>query len=169
MMNMLEAAGLPLLVDGVRAADEHNPRGYFEYARVKALPRDNTWLAAAQGRAVKVVYPLLQYLPPGFDYRVLFMERAGEEVIRSQNSMLRRMGAVALADEDVAESARVLSAELHEARASSAGRAVLPVSYRALMEDPLPLLREVCEFLGLPDRSLLMAARIEPALYRASP
>jgi hypothetical protein len=166
MMNMLQAAGVPLLVDDARAADEGNPRGYFEYERVKALPRDNTWLGLAQGRAVKIVYPLLRYLPTGFDYRVLFMERAAEEVIRSQNSMLRRAGEVALADDDVAESVRVLSAELHEARASFAGRAVLTVAHRALMEDPLPLLREICKFLGLPDRSQLMAARIERALYR---
>lgn len=168
MMSMLEAAGVPLLVDGVRAPDADNPRGYFEYERVKTLPRDNTWLALAQGRAVKMVYPLLRYLPAGHDCRVLWMERSLEEVIRSQNSMLRRVGAVELASDDEVEAARVLAAELHEARASlaGAGHAVLPVSHRALMEDPSPLVRDICTFLDLPDRAQLMAACIEPALYR---
>ena len=30
MMNMLEAAGLPVLTDGERIADDDNPKGYFE-------------------------------------------------------------------------------------------------------------------------------------------
>ena len=52
MMQMLEAGGMPLLADGVRPPDPDNPRGYFEYSPVKALPRDRTWLGAARGRAV---------------------------------------------------------------------------------------------------------------------
>ena len=166
MMSMLEAAGVPLLVDGVRAPDVDNPRGYLEYERVKTLPRDNAWLALAQGRAVKIVYPLVRYLPAGHDYRVLWMERSLEEVICSQNRKLRNMGAVELASDDEVESARVLTAELHEARASLAGHAMLRVSHRALMEDPSPLLRDICTFLDLPDRAQLMAACIESALYR---
>jgi hypothetical protein len=164
---MLDAAGVPLLVDGLRAPDEDNPRGYFEYERVKALPRDNAWLELARGRALKVVYPLLRFLPAGHAYRVLFMERAASEVIRSQNSILRRHGSVELASDDVAESARVLEAELCAVRAWLAGHAVLSIPHRALFADPLPLLREVCAFLGLPDCSQLMAARIEPTLYRS--
>ena len=35
MMGMLEAGGLELVVDGIRAADEDNPRGYYEFERVK--------------------------------------------------------------------------------------------------------------------------------------
>lgn len=30
MMRMLEAGGVPIVADGVRAADVSNPRGYFE-------------------------------------------------------------------------------------------------------------------------------------------
>lgn len=166
MMNMLGAAGVPLLVDGVRAPDVDNPRGYFEHERVKALAQDNGWIGAAEGRAVKIVYPLLRHLPAGHVYRVLWMERSLDEVIRSQNSMLRRKGAAELADDDVEESARVLQAELSLARGGLAGHALLSVSHRVLLDDPLPLLREVCTFLGLPDRAQLMAACVEPALHR---
>ena len=45
MMAMLGAGGLDLLQDGVRAPDEDNPRGYFEYEPVKRLARDRTWVA----------------------------------------------------------------------------------------------------------------------------
>ena len=31
MMQMLGGGGMPLLTDGVRLADEDNPRGYFEF------------------------------------------------------------------------------------------------------------------------------------------
>ena len=39
-MRMLQAGGMPLVVDGVRAADEDNPVGYFEVERVKDLGRE---------------------------------------------------------------------------------------------------------------------------------
>src|SRR5262245_54628326 len=34
-MSMLEAGGLEVITDGVRQPDENNPRGYYEYERVK--------------------------------------------------------------------------------------------------------------------------------------
>jgi hypothetical protein len=40
MMQMLAAGGMALLTDNVRAADEDNPRGYFEYEAVKRTKRD---------------------------------------------------------------------------------------------------------------------------------
>jgi hypothetical protein len=37
MMKMLEAGGIPPLTDHERAADEDNPKGYFEFERAKQL------------------------------------------------------------------------------------------------------------------------------------
>src|SRR5262250_1665588 len=37
MMQMLVAGGLPALTDGLRSADENNPRGYFEWQPAKLL------------------------------------------------------------------------------------------------------------------------------------
>ncbi len=100
MMAMLQAAGLELLVDGVREADPDNPRGYYEYEKVKGLQRDNSWLLEAEGRVVKVVSALLPFLPMEFRYRVVFMERELAEIIASQNAMLRRSGRQAAAADD---------------------------------------------------------------------
>ena len=36
MMKMLEAGGLTIMTDGVREADEDNPRGYYELERVSS-------------------------------------------------------------------------------------------------------------------------------------
>ena len=38
MMKMLEAGGIPPLQDNIRTADEDNPKGYYEFERVKKLP-----------------------------------------------------------------------------------------------------------------------------------
>ena len=55
MMQMLHAGGMPLLVDDRRAADDSNPRGYYEYAPVKSLERENSWIGEADGKASVVV------------------------------------------------------------------------------------------------------------------
>lgn len=48
--------------------------------------------AALLARAVKVVAPLLPYLPDGRAYRILFMERDLDEVLASPQRMLTRLG-----------------------------------------------------------------------------
>ena len=92
IMQMLAAGGVPVLTDGRREADEDNPRGYFEYEPVKNLHRDAAWVRDAVGKAVKIVAPLLPYLPEGAAYRVIFIERDLDEVLASQAQMLIRRG-----------------------------------------------------------------------------
>ncbi len=70
MMQMLQAGGLPALVDGDRQADADNPRGYFEFAPAKRLRHDASWIPEAKGKAVKIVAQLLPLLTPGFHYRI---------------------------------------------------------------------------------------------------
>lgn len=88
MMQLLEAAGVPLLVDNVRKADEHNPHGYYEYEPVKRLEEDASWIEQARGKALKVVSPLLRHLPDSEQYRVLYMDRPIEQILASQGVML---------------------------------------------------------------------------------
>ncbi|MBW1790341.1 MAG: alkaline phosphatase family protein, partial [Deltaproteobacteria bacterium] len=59
MMQMLSGGGLPTLTEGKRTADEDNPRGYFEYEKVRQLRRDASWLPEASGKAIKIVAQLL--------------------------------------------------------------------------------------------------------------
>jgi hypothetical protein len=94
LMKMLEAGGLPLVMDGQRVADEDNPKGYFEDERVKALAQDTdlSWLAPARGKAIKIISYLLKSLPAHHNYRVLFIRRALKEVLASQAKMLQRRG-----------------------------------------------------------------------------
>jgi tetratricopeptide (TPR) repeat protein len=71
MMQMLAAGGLAVLTDGEREADDSNPRGYLELEAVKQLGRsaDGAWLDETQGKAIKVVAPLLPSLPLNRAYR----------------------------------------------------------------------------------------------------
>ena len=93
MMKMLEAGGMAPVTDGVRAADEDNPQGYFEFEAVKRLGKDEPgWLNQVGGRAVKIISRLLCELPPGHSYRVLFMHRDLDEVLSSQRQMLIKIG-----------------------------------------------------------------------------
>ena len=90
MMKMLEAGGVPVWVDGIRAADHQNPKGYYELERVKELDKggDQSWVREGRGRAVKVISSLLEHLPDSNNYRVLFMHRDLSEVLASQQKML---------------------------------------------------------------------------------
>src|SRR3990167_393038 len=84
MMQMLRAGGMSLLIDDQRPADADNPHGYWEYEPVKRLQHDNSWLPQAEGKAVKVVSALLQYLPPRHTYKIIVMHRPMQEVLASQ-------------------------------------------------------------------------------------
>src|SRR6266852_5423782 len=91
MMRMLEAGGMPVVVDHDRRPDIDNPNGYYEFEPVEALKQDHSWLANSVGHALKAVYLLLYDLPRDFRFRVIFMNRDLGEVIASQDAMLRRL------------------------------------------------------------------------------
>lgn len=90
MMSMLEAGGMDVLTDGIRGADEDNPRGYYEFERVKQIEHDKGWLSDARGKAVKMVAALLKYLPPEYQYQVVFVRRNMDEVLASQRRIDRK-------------------------------------------------------------------------------
>lgn len=92
MMQMIHAGGIPAVTDELRTPDTDNPRGYYEFEKVKQVKNDKTWLPGARGRVVKMVHLLLLDLPPEFTYRVVFMRRNLEEVLKSQSVMLERQG-----------------------------------------------------------------------------
>ena len=55
MMQMLRAGGLTCLTDELREADISNPKGYFEFEKVKGLRADNSWLPEAKGKVIKII------------------------------------------------------------------------------------------------------------------
>ncbi|CAE7840097.1 unnamed protein product [Symbiodinium necroappetens] len=151
MMQMLEAGGIPPCTDNKRTADVNNARGYYEHAKVMALRKDATWVPEAAGGALKVVAPLLEHLPEGPRYRVIFMERDLASVMQSQATMLERLGRAGGAATG-AEALRV-SMRRHLLRADRTVREredmrALHIPYEALLENPTPHLERLARFLG---------------------
>jgi hypothetical protein len=169
MLRMLIAGGLPILTDGVRGADEDNPHGYLEWEAVKSLQRDASWVTAARGKGVKVIYYFLRDLPRDCQYRVIFMRRDLGEVLASQAAMLRRRG-VAENGPDDARMKRLFESELKEIDewlASQPAFSVLNVDYAAVLADPLAQAERVASFLGGGLDCPAMATKVDPALYRS--
>jgi hypothetical protein len=169
MMKMLEAGGLPVLIDGLRAADPDNPEGYYEMERVKALDKgDAAWIADARGKGVKVISALLEHLPTEYTYRVIFMHRRIDEVLASQRKMLARRGEPvdAVPDEQIAALFAKHVAKVQEWLRSRPNFALLDVDYNAMLKDPAPYVAAVDAFLDDRLDPQAMLAVINPDLYR---
>jgi hypothetical protein len=168
-MKMLEAGGLRIVTDEERTADEDNPKGYFEDERIKDLGEttDRSWVREARGRVIKVVAPLLHYLPPENDYRVVFMRRNLHEVLASQAKMLDRRGESSeSSDESLLE---MYTNHLEKVEFQLRFRQhfeVVYVQYRDVLEDPVREARRINEFLGGKLDERRMAEVVDPALYR---
>lgn len=167
-MQMLQAGGMSVLTDGVRQADEDNPQGYLELEAVKQTANDPSWLAGAEGKAVKMVYRLLYDLPASYTYRVLMMQREMSEVIASQQSMLQRQrrGGAALSEERMIQVFVKEMAACHQWILQQPHIAVLNVNYNELMASPAEQIGRMNEFLGGCLNTAAMGGCIEPALYR---
>jgi tetratricopeptide (TPR) repeat protein len=90
MMQMLHEGGMEMMTDELREANTHNPKGYYELEAVKSLRKESKWLGNAKGKGLKVIVQLLRYLPSNYRYKVIFMHRDLDEVLRSQQIMLGR-------------------------------------------------------------------------------
>jgi hypothetical protein len=169
MMKVLEAGGLPVLIDGLRAADPDNPEGYYEYERVKELDKgDTAWVADAQGKVVKVISALLEFLPPDYQYRVIFMHRNIDEVLNSQRKMLTHRGENVEAVND-AEMADLFAKHLMKVKEwlrAQPNFAVLNVDYNAMMQNPESYIRMINKFMENTRDEEAMAKMIKPNLYR---
>ena len=167
-MKMLEAGGLPVVTDGLRAADEDNPKGYYEDERVKDLHQaaDKTWLRDARGKVVKIISFLLKSLPADNNYQVVFMHRNLREIVASQNKMLVRRGernetpderAVQLLDEQVRDARFFLRRPQFE---------VLELNYGEMLQGARPQAQRMAAFLGQSLDVERMAQVVDVQLYR---
>src|SRR5262245_21686554 len=166
MMQMLHEGGLPVLTDERRAADLDNPRGYYEFEQAKSIKRDSTLIPDARGKVVKMVSALLYDLPTGERYRIVFMQRKLDEVLTSQEKMLRRLEQPIASIEKMQAAFTVHLERLFKWLPNQAHMQLLTVSYNDLMASPdQPVLR-VGEFLDRrPDANRMLRA-IDPNLYR---
>jgi hypothetical protein len=169
MMKMLEAGGLTVMTDAIRQADIDNPKGYYEYERVKNLEKetDKSYVREARGRVLKVISFLLKDLPDDNYSRVIFMRRHLDEVISSQNKMLDRRGEDSIQDrETMAEAYRNHLAAVKILIRKRPNLEMLEFRYDEAVRNPKEAARSVNTFLGGKLDERAMSAVIDGELYR---
>jgi hypothetical protein len=168
-MKMLEAGGLELVIDHERAADEDNPKGYYEDERVKNLEKstDRSWIRQARGKGIKVISRLVRSLPLDTRYRVILMRRDLDEVLASQRKMLERLG-----EQDGADDGRMrdlLEKDLWQAtwfmKHHRGNFDWIDVHYHQVLADPEAHARRIAGLVGGLDVRK-MAEMVDPELYR---
>ncbi|MCA9920856.1 MAG: sulfotransferase domain-containing protein [Anaerolineales bacterium] len=169
MMKMLEAGGIPPLTDHDRKADDDNPKGYFEFERVKKMDEgDVSWLVDAQGKAVKVISQLLKYLPVDYEYRVIFMRRNMDEILASQKKMLINRGEDPNKADDEEISAlfeKHLQSVISWLR-TQPNVSALYIHYTDMLTNPIPQVMQINQFMGGWMDTEAMASVVDPNLYR---
>jgi sulfotransferase family protein len=88
MMQILQSIGIEPFTDNQRLPNGSNPKGYFEHELVKTIEHDSSWIEDVKGKAIKIVSPLLIYLPSNYKYKIFFMDRNYDEIIQSQERMI---------------------------------------------------------------------------------
>jgi len=167
MMQMLAAGGFPILTDNLRLPDENNPNGFLEFEKVKELHRDQSWVAEAKGKCVKIVAPLLPFLPGNLRYRVILMSRPLAEVSASQAQMLARKGGSSPAANPAAlhltfEQQFRKATDFLEARQIP----FLVVPYQDCLKSTATICEAVKNFLGADLNQEHMRRAVDPKLYR---
>ena len=169
LMQMLAAGGMGVVSDGLRKADEDNPRGYLEFEPVKKLAEDPKWLFDMRGKAIKIVAPLLGGVPEDLDCRVILSERDLDEVLDSQERMLERRNQPATTP----EKRRILKQEyrrlLDRVKVKLMERArtkLLVIEHSYALSHPVETAEMVHHFLGGGLDTSKIAAAIDPVLHR---
>lgn len=164
MMQMLEGGGLDVFTDKTRSADDNNPKGYYEFEKVKALNKNSSWMGAAEGKTIKVIAQLLQFLPTDYEYRVVFMLRDLNEILKSQQIMLGRDPKIYPAS--IASS---FKKDLEKATVwlrSQPNIKVVFVNYSDVLDNPIVMANEINRFLDYQLNVDDMIARVDKKLYR---
>jgi hypothetical protein len=168
VMQMLQAGGVPILTDQLRQPDENNPRGYFEYAPVKHLRSERSWLAEARGKAVKIIHFLLPELPTdgSFEYRVVLIQRPLAEVLASQRAMLEREGKTSADEQMLAKAYAAQLSRVNQWLDTNPCFRTLRLEHARLLHESREAAAEIQAFLELRLDLEKMAAVVDPTLYR---
>ncbi|MCA9245046.1 MAG: hypothetical protein KDA32_13900, partial [Phycisphaerales bacterium] len=131
---------------------------------------DASWLQDAPGKVVKMVYRLLYDLPNSHRYRVLFMRRELDEVIKSQDVMLERSGKKTTSSpEDAAKVRDIFETELkrfYDWVATAKHITMIDVNYNEMLTDPKPWVAKINELLDSNLDTDKMMGVVDPSLYR---
>jgi hypothetical protein len=170
LMKMLDAGGMEIMTDSERVADIDNPKGYFEYERVKDLEKetDKSYVREGRGKVLKVISFLIKDLPDDNDYRVIFMRRNLDEVLASQNKMIHRLGTEdsTAAEEAMKEAYRNDIVRTRLLCKNRPNFELIEINYKDTIGDPAATARSVNAFVGGHLDEAAMREAVDSSLYR---
>ena len=167
-MQMLESGGLDIATDGIRKPGEDNPKGYYEYERVKDLEKetDKSYLKKFRGKTIKIISFLLKALPETNNYKVVFMRRNLDEILASQTKMLKNRGeASESSDEEMLELYQNHLWKVNYLMKHRSCFEFMEVNYKDVVENPRREAARISEFLGNLDVDKMTSA-VDEKLYR---
>lgn len=166
MMQILEAGGVKILTDKIRKPDQDNPKGYYEFEKVKEIKKNKSWFKQARGKAVKIVSPLLKHLPQTYDYKIIFMERKIEEILASQQAMLKtRKEKSKTSDQKMKKTFQKHLKEVKNWLKTQKNMKAIFINYNQMFNSRKKELQKLAGFLNLTQISK-MERKIRPELYR---
>jgi len=168
MMKMLSEGGVPILTDSIRSADNDNPNGYYELEVAKKLTEGQfQWLNDANQKAVKVISALLEHLPAGYRYKIIFMERQPEEILASQRKMLaHRNEKSEISDAEMQKQFKEHLVAVKYWLARQPNMEVLYVDYNKMMANPDLYCQPIADFISIPVDVSKMRSVPNAGLYR---
>lgn len=173
MMQIMEKAGYDIFKDGIRIADDNNPKGYYEHERIKNLSRDKSVLEEIEEKSVtKIIAQLLLFLPKKFNYRIIFMMRDIHQVLQSQDKMLQRLSKTDdsikndRSDDALKESYQKTIQRIMSWSQAMPNVDLIFLNYAEVVSDPIKALSPLSEFLNKSLNIEELAHIVDPNLYR---
>ncbi len=167
MMQMLEAGGMKILTDNIRKSDKDNPKGYYEFEKVKQIKNDQSWLENARGKAAKIISFLLKYLPEKHQYKIIFMERRMEEILISQKQMIiNQKKSNKIDDQQMMKSFYRHLEQIKKWLKKQTNIEVLFLNYNQILKNPVKEIKKINQFLNHNLKAEKMVKTINPRLYR---
>ena len=133
---------------------------------MKHLAKDHSCIKEAPGKAVKVISQLLEYLPNEYQYKVIFMLRSIEEIIKSQQKMLGKQDS----EEEIAIFKKLFERDIGKVddwTEKNQNVGILKISYTDILNNPLKEIDKINSFLGLELNAEKMSEIVDPKLYRS--
>ena len=164
MMQILHAGGLEPVTDNVRVADASNSKGYYEHDAVKGLSNnDHRCLIKAEGRSIKVISSLLKFLPSDRQYKIIFMQRDMNEILKSQTKMLHALNKDTGSNSDD-DMQLFYQKHLHAVRqwlSQQRNMDTLYVDYKGVLEAPDEHIEAINRFLNIRPQINAMTACVD--------
>lgn len=150
LMQMLREGGMELLTNATRKLHLHELSEDFAYAPVRQLRKDNTWLASAQGFALKVDANSLAYLRPDYYYKVIYLDKSLDFLFREKLDFLSRQGSrtPAASARLIVDSIKLQSARIKNWLVQQNNVEQLFISYESLLLFPQEQANRINYFLG---------------------